>query len=250
MRKITLIVTVLLANVMIVQNVDADGKPKRKPRPGSPGYEKVQAPVTGKWFRIVNGQDDVPNQTILEASRIFCGLFDLPLDYIEWGKAASVRPDDKAGIVVHLDGKGDGPSLLVAPEDGWANVGVRALKKDNPTPKVLEARLKKEIWRAGCYALGVGIEATPSVLRPIVEPKDLDASEVICSTPVITPLMNDSAAKHGLGRVRYVSYRQACREGWAPPPTNEAQRVFFVQAKAEKERGPTNPITIKPPKKK
>ena len=250
MKKMMAIATVLLATVLTAQDAAIKEKPRRKPRPGAPGYEMVQAPVTGRWFRMVNGQGDVPDQSVLEVTRIFCGLFDLPLDYVAWGTKSPVRPDGKAGVVVFLDGDGDGPSLLAAPEDGWAVVGVKALKADNPTPEVLEARLKKEIWRAGCYAMGVGIEATPSVLRPITEPKDLDKFTDLCSTPVITSLISESAIRRGIGKVRYATYRQACREGWAPLPTNDAQRVFFEQVKADKERGPTNPITIQPPKAK
>ena len=53
----------------------------------------------------------------------------------------------------------------------------------------------------------------------------------------------------GIGRYRVVTYKKACIEGWAPAPTNDAQRVFYEQAKADKERGPTNPIEIPMPKK-
>ncbi len=250
MKELMALMLVALAPMLVAQDAGQPARPVRKKNAGRPGYERIQAPVTGKWFRLVNGQGDVPDKAVNEATRIFCGLFDLPLDYVAYGSKAAVRPDEKAGVVVFLDGEGDGPSLLAAPEDGWATVGVKALKADNPSPEVLEARVKKEIWRAGCYALGVGIEATPSVLRPIAQPKDLDISEDLCSTPVISSLVFESAQKRGVGRIRYVSYRQACREGWAPAPTNEAQRVFFEQAKADKERGPTNPITIPPPNAK
>ena len=45
------------------------------------------------------------------------------------------------------------------------------------------------------------------------------------------------------------TYYGACREGWAPAPTNDVQKAIFDQVKADKERGPTNPITIPPPGK-
>ena len=59
--------------------------------------------------------------------------------------------------------------------------------------------------------------------------------------------MIDEAHRRGVRSVRLASYRQACREGWAPAPTNDVQRAIFEQVKADKERGPTNPITIPPP---
>lgn len=43
------------------------------------------------------------------------------------------------------------------------------------------------------------------------------------------------------------TYLTACREGWAPAPTNDFQRVIWERALSEKERGPTNPIRILPP---
>ena len=47
-----------------------------------------------------------------------------------------------------------------------------------------------------------------------------------------------------------VSYRDACKEGWAPAPTNDYQKAIWNQVKADKERGPTNPIEIPMPTKK
>jgi len=46
------------------------------------------------------------------------------------------------------------------------------------------------------------------------------------------------------------TYRRACHLGWAPPPTNDVQRAIWEKIKAEKERGPTKPITIPPPNAK
>lgn len=43
------------------------------------------------------------------------------------------------------------------------------------------------------------------------------------------------------------TYLTACREGWAPAPTNDFQRAIWERALSEKERGPTNPIRILPP---
>lgn len=43
------------------------------------------------------------------------------------------------------------------------------------------------------------------------------------------------------------TYETACREGWAPAPTNDAQRTIWAKMLDEKERGPANPILILPP---
>ena len=54
----------------------------------------------------------------------------------------------------------------------------------------------------------------------------------------------------GITPYRRTTYREACQEGWAPQPTNDVQKAIWEQVKADKERGPTNPITIPPPNQK
>lgn len=163
---------------------------------------------------------------------------------------ATGKPDGSKGLVIYLDGASGAPSLLAAPEDGWAAVGVKALRDGVETEEEFLSRVRKEAWRAVAYALGVGHESVPSVLRPVYKPSDLEAMNDEMPSPYSLSLISQCATLRGIGQVRIVSYRQACREGWAPAPTNDAQRVFYEQAKAEKERGPTNPIEIPMPKKK
>lgn len=49
--------------------------------------------------------------------------------------------------------------------------------------------------------------------------------------------------------VRFVTYRQACIEGWAAKPTNGVQRAVWKAVLDERRRGPTNPIRILPGQK-
>lgn len=46
------------------------------------------------------------------------------------------------------------------------------------------------------------------------------------------------------------TYRNACRQGWAPAPTNDYQKAIYERMQADKERGPSKPLTITPPAKK
>ena len=48
---------------------------------------------------------------------------------------------------------------------------------------------------------------------------------------------------------RFVTYRQACIEGWAAKPTNDVQRTVWKAVLDERRRGPTNPIRILPGQK-
>ena len=54
----------------------------------------------------------------------------------------------------------------------------------------------------------------------------------------------------GVTRSQTFSYRELCTQGKAPAPTNDVQRAIWEKVKADKERGPSNPIKIEPPGRK
>ena len=87
------------------------------------------------------------------------------------------------------------------------------------------------------------------VMAPVSSMADIDAMKVnmFCPDPFNRVRMHLGAI--GIRPPVRTSYRKACVEGWAPPPTNQYQKAIWEQIKADKERGPTNPIEIKPPKK-
>ena len=144
----------------------------------------------------------------------------------------------------------DAPALLVAPEEGWAAVNVAKLAVGDPLPPVFAARFRKELWRAAAWAVGGGNSSfQPCLLKGITTMKDLDAIPLLQPGPEPNNKMIDEAHRRGVQTARFNTYRQACVEGWAPPPTNDVQKAIWEQVKADKERGPTNPITIQPPKK-
>ena len=162
---------------------------------------------------------------------------------------AKEAADDVGAVVSAVDTPGM-PTLLVVPEDGWAQVNVAALAQDTPAADVLEARLKKELWRAFILVFGGGNSQNEGdVMRPICSLRDLDAHEALVSSPEPFNTVMSGAKARGITPLPRTTYLHACREGWAPPPTNDLQKAIWEKVKAEKERGPTNPITIPPPKK-
>ncbi len=247
MRRL-LMAAVALAMAAVVAQDASGGRTIRRRRMGSgPGYERLLAPRQGKLVRFVHGRSAVPRSVLEQVARSVEATLSVPVEVAEGTSASGALADGEAAVAVALDGRPGAPALLAAPEDGWAVVGVDALGRDAPSEAVLHARVRKEVWRALAYSLGVGHEAVPSVLRPVFAPTDLETMDTECPSPVALALIADCAVRRGVGRIRYVSYRQACREGWAPAPTNDAQRAFWEQARADKERGPTKPITIRPP---
>ena len=65
---------------------------------------------------------------------------------------------------------------------------------------------------------------------------------------VRVPRMGDGSRTNEVAAVdvRYVTYRQACIEGWAPAPTNDVQKAIWEKVHSEKERGPSHGLKISP----
>ncbi len=234
--------------------------PQRKLKPWQrrrgTGGGLVFKDVPGPHLRLVNAQRRVPQADFDGFARELTTSVSLPWDAV--GVAASADgqalaraalADGAAGVVVVFDSP-DAPALLVAPEEGWAAVNVAKLAEGDPLPPVFAARFRKEVWRAAAWAVGGGNSSfQPCLLKGVSTMKDLDAIPLLRPGPEPNNKMIDEAHRRGVQSARFASYRQACQEGWAPAPTNDIQKTIFEQVKADKERGPTNPITIQPPKK-
>lgn len=250
MKKIMCMAVLACVAVAIAAQEAEAGKRRKKRRGlGTPGLEMVLAPAQGPRVKVVDLQKRVSSAVLRDAQWAWHKNVWMHSDYLEGGTRDEVFADGGCGLAIFVVDKPGGETLLVSPEGCWVELNVAPLAADNPAKEVLEKRVKREMWRALAYGMGVGNEQMGSLLNHITSVKELDANEYDAPTPDAFNRIIYSAAKRKMARVRYTSYRQACREGWAPPPTNDAQRVFFEQAKADKERGPTNPITIPPPKK-
>ena len=144
----------------------------------------------------------------------------------------------------------DLPSLLVAPESNWAVVNVTKLAQDKPIKALLAQRVRREMWRALGFLYGASSDTEMCVLQNISTVRDLDGirANALSQYPLIR--IQKRLPEIGITPIHVATYREACEKGWAPAPTNEFQKAIFDQVKADKERGPTNPITIPPPNKK
>lgn len=157
---------------------------------------------------------------------------------------------DVGAIVSVIDLPG-WPSLLVAPEDGWAQINVAALAKDVPSAELLDRRMKKELWRAFVLLFGGGNSSMleGDLMRPVNSLNDLDAKPNLVPGPEPFNAVLMGTRARGIVPVHHTTYRQACIEGWAPMPTNEFQKAIFERINSEKERGPSNALKIVPMKK-
>ena len=134
------------------------------------------------------------------------------------------------------------PHLLSAPENRWAMVNVARLS-EGAGGKIpfLEARTKKEITRGFALLAGAQDSTYPnSLLGPVVSPADLD-SHVDCRMPVdIIRRFKPYLEKFGVKPRVMIPYCEACKEGWAPAPTNEVQKAHWEAAR----KLPTKPIKV------
>ena len=89
----------------------------------------------------------------------------------------------------------------------------------------------------------------PCLMRQINTLRELDRTRNTLPSPQPVNHMMEVAYKHNIAKIRMVTYKRACEEGWAPAPTNDIQKAIWERAKADKERGPSNPIEIPMPKK-
>ena len=142
------------------------------------------------------------------------------------------------------------PTLLVAPESRWAIVNIAQLKEGCRDARTLSSRVRKEILRSLAFITGCAYTTMADpLMRDVTKPGDVDALQNEEFGLEIINRFTVSAPLYGLKPWYSATYKDACQEGWAPTPTNNYQKWIWEKAKAEKERGPSHPITIPPPPK-
>ena len=133
----------------------------------------INRPMTGKAIKFVNMAGLSTNTLVKIANSLQSGLF-FPMTIADKAMTPKEALDGQTGFAL-LFVKTGGPRLLVAPEDGWAQVDVTSLESSNA--KVFDERLMKESWRAIAYALGGGNTHFPQcVMKPIVSVPELHAN--------------------------------------------------------------------------
>lgn len=201
---------------------------------------------------VVNSQDMVPNAELVKPIATLAGFLRTKIDFVA-GSVPSMPFDSvaylkaqNANAVVFLVATNGLPALVVVPEDRWAVVNVARLGDEN-----LSMRTQKELLRGFAFICGgAATSFKQTLVSPITSPSDLD---LVMGVQLPIDSLNAIAQYLpgiGVKPYREASYRRAVREGWAPPPTNDVQRAIWEKIKADKERGPTNPITIPPPNAK
>ena len=169
-----------------------------------------------------------------------------PLEFAK-AKMSAAKP---LMLVMVVEGVPGQPILSVFPEERVGIVNADKLKGGDD-PSAPEMRVMKETWRAIGFVGGLGFSpAENDIMQPLYSLKELDANRYPFIQPMNMARMYKMWKRFGVNKERRIPYRVAVQEGWAAQPTNDYQRAVWEQVKADKERGPTNPITIRPPNAK
>lgn len=138
-----------------------------------------------------------------------------------------------AEAVVKVVDSGDVPALTIYPEKNQAVVNVSPLAKDSSSDRQLADRVQKEILRAIAYIVGhaSGSPCKGELLDAVTSLERLDAIKARLPGDI---LHRSKGFLERIGITPYVkvTYKIACEQGWAPPPTNEFQKAVWDKVHA------------------
>lgn len=139
----------------------------------------------------------------------------------------------------------DLPRTLIAPVDRWAMMNVSRIAIDKE--QFFEARTKKEISRVfASLCGGMSSNYALSLVSGMPTPEKLDRVPNSNLPLDVVSRMPAYMQAFGVTPAEMHSYRKACQEGWAPPPTNKIEKIIWDKVHAM----PTAQIKIKPETKK
>lgn len=227
----------IIVAASMIGAITADGKPKLTPEQREERKYRhfgghIYQPVKSKVVSILDEQSIVERDAIERIASEMQSMLMLPV---------AVNASSNVAVRIRLRADEKAAPLVIMPDNAIAIVDVKALSVDKPAMPLLETRLSKEIWRGFVYVLGGGNTYVQNcVMKQVSSLKDLDAIPSRTACPDAYLRIAESARAIGLNPLRRVTYRQACKEGWAPQPTNDVQKAIWDQIHAI----PDKPITI------
>ena len=149
-----------------------------------------------------------------------------------------------AAVAVVLIDDASQPLMLLAPEDHWGVVNVAKLVDDLPSEaakaRFIDKRARKELIRAFSMLCGGGASQFQGNLMSATTLKQVDYADE--SIPLDMKVNYWRYLKElGVTKKEVTTYKRACREGWAPAPTNQIQQVIWDKA----HQIPADPMKIK-----
>jgi hypothetical protein len=200
----------------------------------------ITRPASGPTILFLNTQARVPDAQFRQSAEAVTQTVrlksEIKTDTSEGAFTAFAKKEDKTiGAAVVLCEMGSSqPALLVAPEERWVRINVSALLKDKPSDVRLAERVNKQIWRGLALVLGCGnasAQTASCLMKPVASLAELDGLRANVFSAETMQRLIRCCEVLGIEPARRVSYKKACEEGWAPPPTNDMQRAVWDAVK-------------------
>ena len=203
------------------------------------GYVRNTAGQKGRVL-IANAQTKVPLDGLRKSVSKLADIMKIAIDIenVENGdvaKTPELLKDKSANAVVYITSSGSSP-LLVSPDERWASVSVAAMGDANTS-----ARLEKETMRALTFLCGGTASGYANPMTyPVTDVRQLDLIDSPDLPIDVIQRMQQYLERLGVTPYKQATYRTACKQGWAPAPTNDAQKAIWDKVHAI----PANPMKI------
>lgn len=211
-----------------VHHMTPEMREKMKKRLG----DRIPKPGSQKGTIVfINTQSVVPESVFLPlvASQAKQSGFNMRYVKVATGEPEALKASAKADIAVIIVADDKSPTLLAAIEDGWAVVNVKKLEQGLTTPadkeKFYMARCQKEVLRALVSVCGGMMSQYPGNIMDSAHIRDLDLCDVFIPADKQQDMIR-YLAQRNVTPLTMAHYRQACQQGWAPPPTNDVQKAI------------------------
>lgn len=132
--------------------------------------------------------------------------------------------------VIVITDDADMPTLLLAPESKWAVVNVRQIADKDE--QLSATRLRREALRAFGFLCGADAPSEGSVLNAVTKVEDIDNLVGESFGQDVIMVIEKHLDSIGVTAYSDTTYRKACQEGWAPPPTNDVQKAIWEETHA------------------
>jgi hypothetical protein len=200
---------------------------------------------------FINAQKKIPIDELKDtfannSSKVKGVDFWINAESVTVANANKLKKANDAQIAIFIVDVPDLPMSLMAIEEGWAIMNVRALEDGKPSAELLRHRTKIEFARVyGILCGGASSQFKSRIMNEVSKPSDLNGctDELPVDVTAKIPIYLEA---HGVRSLQLIPYRRAVQEGWAPAPTNDVQKAIWDKVHAM----PTAPIKIKPEEKK
>ena len=187
----------------------------------------VPGSLKGK-FVYVNAQKRAPVKWLQDNADVFHKNSKFTIEVAE-GEFSFPNPKIQGEATLFVVDDENLPPLLSAPESRWVVVNVAPLAKGRgEKPQFFAARVQKELTRGFCLLAGAQNSGYPDALVGCITDAEQLDKFADCRLPVdVLARFAPYAKGYGITPAIESTYRKACKEGWAPQPTNDYQKAIW-----------------------